>query len=191
MAEQRLQLQKKRPLRDEDLSPKYRTTVQEYIAMGHAQRVPDKKLDAKGRTVWYLPHHPVTHPLKPGKVRVVFDCGAKYRGTSLNRQLLQGPDLTNPLVGVLIRLRQEPVAMAADIETMFHQLYVAPEDRDVLRFLWWPNGDLNGEPQGYRMVKHLFGATLSPSCVNFCLKKTASIYQEEFDSPNRKEEHVR
>ena len=45
-----------------------------------------------------------------------FDCGAKYHGTSINHQLLQGPDLmTNPLVGVLIRFRQESVAMAADI----------------------------------------------------------------------------
>ena len=31
------------------------------------------------------------------------------------------------------------------------------------------------------MVKHLFGATSSPICANFCLKKTASIYQAEFD----------
>ena len=67
MAEQRLQLQKKRPLRDEDLSPKYRTTVQEYIAMGHAQRVPDKKLDAKGRTVWYLPTSPCDAPIETWK----------------------------------------------------------------------------------------------------------------------------
>ena len=140
--------------------------MQEYIAKGHAQRVPREELDARERPVWYLPNHPVTHPLKPGKVRVVFDCGAKYHGTSLNQQLLRGPDLTNSLVGVLIR---------------FHQVYVDPEDHDVLRFLWWPNGDLNEEPQEYRMSKHLFGATSSPSCANVCLKKTASIYQAEFD----------
>ena len=24
--------------------------------------------------VWYIPHHGVTHPAKPGKVQVVFDC---------------------------------------------------------------------------------------------------------------------
>ena len=112
---------------------------------------------------------------------MVFDCGAKYHGTSLNQQLLQGPDLTNPLVGVLIRFRQEPIAMAADIEAMFHQVYVEPKDRDALRFLWWPNGDLNEEPREYCMVKHLLGATSSPACANVCLKKTASIYQSEFD----------
>ena len=148
---------------------------------GHAQNVPTEELNLKEQPVWYLPHHPVTHPLKPGKVRVVFESGAKYRGTSLNQQLLRGPDLTNPLVGVLIRFRQEPIAMAADIEAMFHQVYVDPEDNNVLRFLWWPDGDLEKEPEEYRMVKHLFGATSSPSCANFCLQKTASTYLEEFD----------
>ena len=141
MAEQRLQLLKKRLLKDEDLLAKYRTTMQEYIVKGHAQKVPKEELNLKEQPVWYLPHHPVTHPLKLGKVRVVFDCAARYCGTSLNQQLLQGPDLTNPLVGVLIRFRQEPVAMAADIEAMFHQVYVDPQDRGALRFLWWPDGN--------------------------------------------------
>ena len=99
----------------------------------------------------------------------------------LNQQLLQGPDLTNPLVEVLITFRQEPIAIAADIEAMFHQVYVDPQDRDPLRFLWWPDGDLPKEPGECRMMKHLFGATSSPSCANFCLQKTASTYQEEFE----------
>ena len=80
-AEQRLQLLKKRLLKDEDLLAKYRTTIQEYIDKGHAQKVPKEELNFKEQPVWYLPHHPVTHPLKPGKVRVVFDCAARYCGT--------------------------------------------------------------------------------------------------------------
>ena len=42
---------------------------------------------------WYLPHHAVLHPQKPGKVRVVFDCSATFNGKSLNQQLRRGPDL--------------------------------------------------------------------------------------------------
>jgi len=180
-AEQRLQLLKKRLLKDKDLVAKSRATMQEYIVKGHIQKLPKEELNMKEQPVWYVPHHPVTHPLKPGKVRVVFDCAARYCRTSLNQQLLQGPDLTNPLVGMLIRFRQEPVTMAADIEAMFHQVYVDPQDRDVLRFLWWTDGDLQRESEEYRMVKHLFGATSSPSCASFCLQKTALTYQEEFD----------
>ena len=53
----------------------------------------------------------MVHPQKPDKVLVVFDCAAAYRGTSLNAQVLQGPDLTNKVVGVLLRFREEPVAL--------------------------------------------------------------------------------
>lgn len=69
-------------------------------------------------------------------IRVVFDCAATYRGTSLNKELLQGPDLTNTLLGVFLRFCQEPIAMMADIDRMFHQVRVPPEDVDFLRFLW-------------------------------------------------------
>ena len=73
----------------------------------------------------------------------MFDCKSKYGGTSLNDQVLQAPDLTNKLVGVLLRFREGPVAMMADIEGMFHQVRVTPEDCDVLRYLWWPDGDMD------------------------------------------------
>ena len=72
-------------------------------------------------------------PLKPEKIRVVFYCAAQFVQTSLNQQLLQGPGLTNRIVGVLSRSRQEIVGLVADI-----QVRVEPRDCDALRFLWWP-----------------------------------------------------
>ena len=121
---------------------------------------------------WYIPHHGVYHPRK-GKLRVVFDCSAKYQGTSLNDHLLVGPDLINNLVGVLCRFRLNPVAVMCDIEKMFHQFKVNKEDRNFLQFLWWENGDLSAQPQAYRMKVHLFGATSSPGCANYGLKHMA------------------
>ena len=35
-----------------------------------------------------------------GKVSITFDCSCQYRGASINKNLLSGPDLTNQLVGV-------------------------------------------------------------------------------------------
>ena len=55
----------------------------------------------------------------------------KYRGTSLNNQLISGSDLTNQLVGVLTRFREEQMAFIANVETMFHQVRV-PEDQKGL-----------------------------------------------------------
>ena len=126
---------------------------------GYAEKVPWKQLEVNDRLIWYLLHHPVTHPLKPVKVRVVYDCAASYCRTSLNQQLLQGPDQTNQLTGVLIQFREELVATVADVEAMFYQVLMEPEDRDVLRFLWWSNPDLSGEMEEYRMTRHLHQAS--------------------------------
>ncbi|KAK5928662.1 hypothetical protein CgunFtcFv8_013710 [Champsocephalus gunnari] len=124
-------------------------------------------------------HHGVYHPKKK-KIRVVFDCAATFQGTSLNAQLLQGPDLTSTLVGVMTRFRKEPVVLMADIEAMFHQVQVPAEDSDLLRFLWWPNGDHHQNFEEHRMVAHLFGATSSPSCASFALRKCAEDHREQF-----------
>jgi hypothetical protein len=136
LAVRRCELLRRRLLKDGDLLLKYKFTMSEYIKKGHAERVPDEELNLTDKPVWYLPHHPVVHHLKPDKVRVVYDCAAKYKQTSLNQQLLQGPDEANRLVGVLSRFRKESVGIVADIESMFHQVIVDPRDRDVLRFLW-------------------------------------------------------
>ena len=84
-----------------------------------------------------------TNPHKPDKVRAVFDCAAKYKGTSLNDNLIRGPDLMNSLIGVLMRFRKERVALVANVEAMFHQVFVKPSHLDSLRFLWWPNGEID------------------------------------------------
>jgi hypothetical protein len=143
--------------------------MNEIIREGYAEKVPIS--DASTKTSWYIPHHGVYHPKKPNKLRVVVDCSAKFQDTCLNQLLLQGPDLANNLIGVLLRFRNESVAISCDIEKMFFQFSVNPEHRDLLRFVWWPNGDINSEPVDYRMTVHLFGAVSSPSVANFGLKQ--------------------
>ncbi len=155
--------------------------MNDVIANGYAEEVApiDVKSDKK---VWFIPHHGVYHPKKPRKIRVVFDCSAEFEGQSLNQNLLQGPDLTNNLVGVLGRFRKEPVAVMCDIESMFCQVRVAKQHRDLLRFLWWKDGDSLKDPVEFRMTVHLFGAVSSPACANFALKRTAQDNEEELGS---------
>ena len=85
-----------------------------------------------------LATYPGLNPNKPETVRIVFDA-------SLNNNLLQGPDCTNNLVGVLLRFPQEHTVTVADIERMFHQVKVREQDQDSLRSLWW-NGSTDGHP---------------------------------------------
>ena len=122
------------------------------------------------------------HPKKPDQIRVVFDCSAVFEDQSLNKLLLQGPDLMNSLIGVLLRFRKEYVAVTCDIEQMFHSFYVSPEHRDYLRFLWFKESDLASPIVECRMNVHLFGATSSPGVANFSLRKTADVGQNKFGS---------
>ena len=182
LAEQRLaHLQRKFLRSGEEYRNEYTAFMDDMLSNGYAERIPEQEVHCGHDRVWYIPHHSVYHPQKQ-KIRVVFDCAASYRGVSLNDKLLQGPDLANSLVGVIMRFRQEPVAMMADIKSMYHQVRVPPRDRDLLRFLWWPNGDTSQPIQEYRMKSHLFGAKSSPSCANYALRQTALDSQEYFDS---------
>lgn len=167
MAEKRLQCLRQRLAKDKELFDKYSAKNNDYIDCGHARKVPTDMLKDGNRT-WYIPHHATG-----GKFRVVFDCVASYKGCSSNRQLLQGPDHTSNLMGVLLRFRKNPVAVLADIEGMFHQVRVTPSDCDSLLFLWWPGKDLDKPPQDYQMMVHLFGATSSPSCCGYALRRVA------------------
>ena len=181
VAQHRLNLLGKRLSRDSELEDKYVAGMSDLLTKGYAEEVPEQELARCDGAVWYLPHHPVVHPRKPDKLRIVFDCSAKYCGTSLNDNVYQGPDLTNQLLGVLLRFRQETIALMADIEGMFNQVRVNKADRDVLRFLWWNNG-FNEEPKTYRMTTHLFGGVWSPSIANYALKCTGRDNIERFDS---------
>lgn len=143
MAEQRLKRLKGKLDKNETYRSQYVNFMTDIIQKGFAEKVQKDEMTCFNGHSWYIPHHGVFNPQKPNKLRVVFDCSAKYEGQSLNDYLLQGPDLTNTLVGVLCRFRKEPIAIVCDIEQMFHQFRVNYEHRNYLRFLWWENGDTN------------------------------------------------
>lgn len=179
-AEMRLQSLKRKFRRDPSLEKKYRATMDDYIAKGYGRKLAPEEASKCGPRTWYLPHFAVTNCNKPDKVRIVFDAAAEHEGTSLNKNLVQGPDYTNSLVGVLLRFREEMVALVGDIESMFHQVKVRPEDQDSLRFLWW-SGSLDETPQEYVMTVHIFGAADSPCSANASLLRTAEDNQRDFE----------
>ena len=166
--------------RDAGYAMEYKRFMTDVLEKGYAEKVPLEQLHRKDGQVWHIPHHGVYHQQK-GNLRVVFDCAASFKGTSLNQVLLQGPNLTNTLIGVLLRFRQEQIAFMADIESMFYRVQVQEHHRDFLRFLCWPGGDTNKPLESYRMNVHLFGAVSSPSIANFALRQTAEDNSHRYD----------
>ena len=170
VAERRLLYLKKLLMKDNRFHQQYTKLIQEILEKGYAK---ESKSTPQGGRVWYLPHHGVYHPRKPDKIRVVFDCSPELNGRSINKELLMGPDLTNQLIGVLTRFRQEEVAVIADIEKMYFQILVADEHRSLLRFLWWKDGDMSKEIIDHEICVHVFGGVSSGACSNYALRRTA------------------
>ena len=162
----------KRLAKDEDLREKYTSTIKEDLNKGYVIEVPDAhKVENRSDNEWYLPHHPVLNPNKPGKVRRVLNGAAKFHGASLNKSLLTGPELLQNLIYVLLRFRQHPYAVSVYIEGMFLQVGVLPSDQPSLRFLWREDPTTNVVV--YQYTRHIFGAKDSPTCANYALQRTA------------------
>ena len=136
---------------------------------GHAEVAPAIS-DSTER--WYLPMFGVYHPKKRDSIRMVFDSSARFNGTSLNDELLKGPDISNSLQGILLRFRREQVAITGDVEQMFHNFRVHKDHRDFLRFLWHPGNDLDKPLEEYRMTVHVFGNRPSPSVATYGLRRS-------------------
>ena len=120
----------------------------------------------------------VINPNK-SKVRVVYDAAARFEGTALNKEMLQGSLLNNSLVGVLMRFRKDEVAVASDIESMFHRVAYREDDTDAVRFMWW-DGSSDEPPSDYKMTVHFFGKADSPCIAAWALHQSAADSKAAF-----------
>ncbi|XP_033214001.1 uncharacterized protein LOC117171061 [Belonocnema kinseyi] len=76
------------------------------------------------------------------KVREVFDGSAKSSsGVSLNDALMVGSTLQDDLFGELIRFRSRKNALTADMEKMYRQIKVHPEDAIYQKIAFRANPD--------------------------------------------------
>lgn len=164
---------KKRLFKNDKLYSDYKEFMQLMIDSRFVEQIPDIDLAKKPGSYWYLNHHPVYHKQK-NKIRIVFNCSLEFQGTSLNSNLHQGPDLASSLMGVLLRFRQESVAIVGDISKMFYQVKVPRHHADYMRFFWL-NSD--GKSVEYRLLVHVFGAKSSPSVANYALKQCTNYTQ--------------
>ena len=109
----------------------YWEKIKEYFKCGYAVPVENDSYVLPER-INYIPHHNVS---TSSMFRIVFDCSFKFNGKSLNDRLLVGPGLSSNLLAVLLRFRESPTAVVADIKAMFSQVFVDRCDQDAFRFL--------------------------------------------------------
>lgn len=136
MAIARLINQEKALIKNPHLAKEYRKFLSEYEQMGHMTRVP--AYAGPEGVAYYLPHHAVIKESSTTtKVRVVFNASAKtHTGLSLNSLLDPGHKQQQDLSQIILKWRKHRIVITGDIEKMFRQILVAPEDRDLQRIVW-------------------------------------------------------
>ena len=156
----------------------FQTVVQEYLTLGHAQKVTPAELCTPVDQTYTLPMHAVYKTSSSTtKLRVVFDGSCPTStGISLNDVLSTGPTLHPNLDQILIRFRKHRVAISADIGKMYREVLLSQPDRQLHRFLWRAQPDQPLET--YCMNRVTFGVRSSPYLAVRALQQTA----EDFSS---------
>ena len=116
IAVSRLKSLEKKFRKEPEFCQKYQQTIESYLKNGYATKLNTKLYNENKEIVNYIPHHEVKNVNKPGKIRVVFDAGAKCNNTSLNEDLLKGSDYLSKLIRISIKVRKEKFAVMGDIK---------------------------------------------------------------------------
>ena len=106
--------------KNNDLKENYFKFMGNLFRSGHTVVVNPSENEELGK-VWYQSHFCVN---ADKKIRVVFDCSAKFKGVCVNDFLYKEPTMRNSLVGVLTRFRTYVHALISDIRILYYQCVV-------------------------------------------------------------------
>ncbi|XP_077275276.1 uncharacterized protein LOC143904452 [Temnothorax americanus] len=135
IAKKRLYSLERRLAQDPQLREEYTDFLDEYERLGHMIEISASDVTKDG---YFIPHHPVfKRDSHTTKLRVVFNASSKSSsGVSLNDVLLAGPTLQEDLFSIVTRFRTHRYVLTADIEKMYRQVRVHPEDVKYQMILW-------------------------------------------------------
>ena len=95
----------------------------------------------------------------------------------LNDHLQEGPNVIPQLFDVLLRFRNKPIALTADIQSAFLQISIDPADRDKLRFLWYTNLNTDSPKlTQFRFCRLMFGLKPSPPILGLVVNHYLDFY---------------
>ncbi|XP_055622041.1 uncharacterized protein LOC129765656 [Toxorhynchites rutilus septentrionalis] len=135
---------------------------------------------AAARRFSSVPHHAISRPdSTTTKTRVVFDGSCKSTNhLSLNDLLLTGPTVQPTLLSIVLNFRFHRYVMTADIEKMYRQIMVHPEDRPLQQILW---RQLESDPmKAYFLNTVTYGTSCAPFLATRTLNQLAEDEGEDF-----------
>ena len=149
--------------------------MRKYLNDGYAEKITQKEeLDHPNQ--WFLPHHGVyKKSVEEKKLRILFDATAEFEEKSLNNSMLTGPKLQSELLEILLKFRERPIALGAEIEATFSRTRLTKADARYHRFLM--TEPTTGEVEVYQMNRLMFGDAASPFIAMATLHRTAEDYR--------------
>ena len=91
----------------------------------------------------------------------------------------KGPDVLNSLFGILLRIREFPVAFTCDLSKMYNQVELSLFDMHCHKILW-RDFDQNRKPDHYVLTCATFGDKCAGIIAMLVLKYTAEMFKDEF-----------
>ena len=114
----------------------YQKQIEDMVDREVARKLTLKELKEYKGPIHYISHHEVLKPdSKSTPVRIVFNSSVRYLGHALNDYWAKGPHLLNDLLGILIRFRENKIALIGDIKKMYHTVKTKTIDQHTHRFL--------------------------------------------------------
>ena len=102
----------KRLLKSKGRAEVYQLQIEDMIDRGVARKLTQDELNNYKGPAHYLSHHEVLKPdSKSTPFRIVFNSSSSYMGQVLNEFWAKGLDLPNSLLGILIRFRENNIAL--------------------------------------------------------------------------------
>jgi hypothetical protein len=174
----RMESTERRLLSQPDHAESYNSQMKEMEDMTFSRNLTKKEIEEWKGPVHYISHHAVIHPEKRSTpVRIVFNSSATYEGHTLNDYWYKGPYLLNNLFGVILRFRENLIAISGDNSKMYHMVSIPLADQHVHIFLW-RNCETEGEPDIYVKTVLTFGDRPAPAMATTAMRKTASLKED-------------
>ncbi|GBM38205.1 hypothetical protein AVEN_8269-1 [Araneus ventricosus] len=166
----------KRLSRDSEYFSLYTDFLREYEDLGHLERVVES---SEPPTQYYIPHHGVLRPDKlTTKLRVVFNASSPTTtGMSLNDILMKG-DVIEDVFQTISRFRRHKFAFTTDIQKMYRQILIDPDQQDLQRIVWKTGP--NTEVSAYRLKTVTYGMSNAPFLAIRTLQQLAEDEKSRF-----------
>lgn len=163
----------------------YGEQINDMVSRGAAVKFTKEQLKDWNGPVWYISHLVAPNPHSSSTpVRIVWNSSQEFKGMSLNNLLHKGPDVLNPIRGVLLRFRSGLYAALGDVRKMYNSVWLKDEEVHLHRFLW--RDDPKEEIDEFAVVRVNIGDKPAGCIAQVAMRETANLPQFKSMIPERR-----